>query len=206
MLRRIFFTGLAAIIPLVITVTVIVWLFSFVSDIVGVFLGNFINTFLYRHLGYTVTGLDIILGVIFSIFIIFLVGLLMKISRMKVLRYFERLLLRIPLVKNIYFPLKRIVDLLFREQSAQFKGVVLVEYPRKGLYSIGFITNKNLQPFLETMKGKFYTVFIPLSPTPFTGYTVVVPQEEVIELDMTIEEAVRIIVSGGLLSQDGKIR
>ena len=206
MLRRIFITGLAAIMPLGITLLVIIWLFNFTSKILGTYLGNFINKFLYRHLGYTFPWLGVLLGVIISVLIIFCIGLLLRLSKMRILRFFERLLLKLPLVKDIYFPLKKVVDLLFGERPSQFKGVVLVEYPRKGIYSIGFITNKSSDYFIDKTNKKVYTVFVPLSPTPFSGFTIVVPQEDITFLDISVEEAVKVIVSGGMVNPNEKIQ
>ncbi len=191
MLRRIFFTGLAALIPLVITVYVIAGFFTFADGI----LGKYINGYLYDNFGYRIPGL----GIILSILTIFLVGLILKLSRMRIARGLERLLLRIPLVKSVYSPVKRIVDFLFLQQPARFRGVVLVEYPRKGIYSIGFITNDNPVQFSRKVEKKLYNIFIPSSPSPLTGFTIIVPEEEIVFLDMTIEEAIKIVVSGGMI-------
>jgi len=119
---------------------------------------------------------------------------------MSILRFFERLFFKIPLINSIYFPLRKIVDLLFMDKPSQSKGVVLVEYPRKGIYSIGFVTNKKPQQIVKALGKKMYTVFIPNSPIPSTGFTIVVPEEDIISLDISIEEAIKIVVSGGMLS------
>jgi uncharacterized membrane protein len=197
MLRKIFITGLAATIPIVITVYVIVGLFRFADGI----LGKVINEYLYQYLGYRLPGL----GIIISILLIFLVGLILKLSRMKISKIFENLFFKIPLVNNIYFPVKKIVDLLFLQQPSRFRGVVLVEYPREGIYSIGFITNESPEQFSTKIEKKLYNIFIPSSPFPTTGFTVIVPEENIVFLDMTIDEAVRVIVSGGMLSPYEKI-
>jgi len=194
MVKRIFITGLAAIIPIIITIYIILGLFKFADGI----LGKFINRYLYAYLGYEIPGL----GIIISILIIFFLGVILKISRMSLSRVFENLLLKIPLVNSVYSPVKKIVDFLFFQQPSKFRGVVLVEYPRKGIYSIGFITNKSPSQFLQKVNRKLYNVFIPSSPSPLTGFTILVPEEEIVFLDMTIEEAIKVIVSGGMLGPD----
>ncbi|MFH1767576.1 MAG: DUF502 domain-containing protein [Candidatus Omnitrophota bacterium] len=190
MVRRIFIAGLATLVPIVITAYVIIGLFNFADGI----LGKFINKYLYKYLGHQVPGL----GIIISIFIVFLFGILVKLSRMKMSGFFERMLLRMPLVKSVYFPVKKIVDFLFLTQPSRFRGVVLVEYPRCGIYSIGFVTNKDSSNFFKYDDKKLYSIFIPSSPSPLTGFTIFVSEESIVFLDITIEEAVKIIVSGGM--------
>lgn len=196
MIRRIFVTGLAAIIPIVITAYVVVGLFSFADRIPG----KFINHYFYTYFGYQIPGL----GIILSLLIIFIIGLILKLSRMRISRLLEKLILKIPLVKSVYFPVKRMVDFLFLSQPSRFKAVVLIEYPRKGIYSIGFVTNQDPRQFREKFNKKLYVVFIPSSPSPLTGFTIIIPQDDLTFLNMTVEEAVRIIVSGGVISPDEK--
>lgn len=194
MIRRIFITGLVAVIPFVITAYVVIALFTFADSI----LGEVINNYLVQYLGYRIPGL----GIILSILIIFLLGLLLKLSRMTLARFVESFILKIPLVKNIYVPIKKVVHSLFLLESTKFKGVVLVEYPRKGIYSIGFVTNESPKEFKDKVGRKLYTVFIGSSPSPLTGFIIAVPEDEVIVLNMTVEEAIRIIVSGGMIDPD----
>ncbi|RLF32629.1 MAG: hypothetical protein DRN08_06430 [Thermoplasmata archaeon] len=118
---------------------------------------------------------------------------------MRVTRFLERFILKFPVVNKIYLPVKRTVDFLFFQQS-NLKRAVLVEYPRKGIYSLGFLTNEAGSDFQDILGRKLYSVFIPSSPSPLTGFTIVVPQEEVIFLDIGIEKAIRWIVSGGMVN------
>ncbi|OQX81786.1 MAG: hypothetical protein B6D56_01545 [Candidatus Omnitrophica bacterium 4484_70.1] len=191
MLKKIFITGLAGLIPIVITIYVVIGLFHFADRI----LGNFINKYLQEWLGYSVPGL----GIIISILIVFIVGVIGLISRMRVTRFLERFILKFPVVNKIYLPVKRTVDFLFFQQS-NLKKAVLVEYPRKGIYSLGFLTNEAGNDFQDILGRKLYSIFIPSSPSPLTGFTIVVPQEEVIFLDIGIEKAIRWIVSGGMVN------
>ncbi|MGP1309705.1 MAG: DUF502 domain-containing protein [Phycisphaerales bacterium] len=111
----------------------------------------------------------------------------------------ERLLVRVPGIKQVYPHIKQIVDFLFGgDQKIQFKRVVLVQYPRKGIWTIGLHTGGAIRK-IDDMIGECVTVFIPSSPTPFTGYTIIVPKDDVIDAPLTIDEALRFVVSGGVL-------
>lgn len=192
MFKKIFITGLAAVIPLVVTLSVIVWFFNFVDG----FLGKFINKILAHYVGYTITGL----GFILSILIVLALGVLIHFSRQRFYKWTERTLAQIPIVNKIYFPVKKMVDFLFFPPKKSFKSAVLVEYPRKGIYSLGFITNESCAHFKEKIGGELYNVFIPSTPSPFTGMTIILRKEEIVFLDMNIDEVIKLIVSGGLLN------
>ena len=94
------------------------------------------------------------------------------------------------------------MDFLFLKESARLQKVVLVEYPRKGIYSIGFVTNESSDRFRNKIGKKLYNVFIGSSPSPVTGFTIIVPEDELIFLDISVEEALKIIVSGGMINPD----
>jgi len=191
-MRKIFLTGLAAIIPFVITIYVIVGLFHFADNMLGVY----INSYLEHNLGYRVPGI----GIILTLLIVFSLGVLIRFSRMRFHRWMEALFLRIPFVHKIYFPVKKIINFLFFEPNRNFQKVVLMEYPRKGIYSLGFVTNTSGRIFRENLNRETFNVFVPSSPSPVTGFMLVVPKEELIFLEMGVEEAIRLIVSGGFLN------
>lgn len=112
---------------------------------------------------------------------------------------FEKSLARVPVFKQVYPYVKQIVDFLLGERQIEFRRVALIQYPREGIWTIGFITGQP-SAVLETPSGRhLVTILIPTSPAPFTGFTVMVPREDVVELDITIEEALRFTVSGGVL-------
>ncbi len=115
-------------------------------------------------------------------------------------RLVEKTFLRLPLVKQVYNPVRQITDFLLTKKDIQFNKVVALQYPRKGVWAIGLVTGKGLSRVNEIHKREFVTVFLPTSPTPFTGYVMLTPREETIELDMTIEEALRFTVSGGVIT------
>lgn len=191
-MRRLFFLGLMAIVPVVLTVYVIIGIFKFADN----FLGKFINRYLATYFGYTFPGLSIVITFLLILF----VGVLVRISRMRLLKAIETFFSKLPLVSKIYFPIKKILEFLFLNSEKRFKEAVLVEYPRKGVYSLGFITNRADKNFEKRLNKNFYNVFIPSSPSPLTGFMIVVPEEEIIFLNISIEEAISLIVSGGLLN------
>ncbi len=191
-IKSIFITGLTAIIPLVLTCYLVAGLFHFADGI----LGKYINKFLSRYIGYQIPGL----GILIAILIILFVGAIIRVSRMKVYKWMEGVFFRIPLVNKIYLPIRRIVDFLFFPPQKSFRSAVLVEYPRKGVYSLGFVTNENSLEFKEKGKRKMYNIFMPSSPYPLTGFTIIVDEKDLVVLDIGVEEALRLVVSGGLIN------
>lgn len=117
-------------------------------------------------------------------------------------RGMERFVTALPVFKQVYPYVKQVVDFLFSdERQLKFNRVVVVEYPRKGVWSVGFLTGKTMKS-IATQAGDAVTVFIPSSPTPFTGYTLTIPRSEVLELPISVEEAIRFAVTGGVLIPD----
>ncbi len=194
MIKRWFIAGLAVIVPIVITIFVIVQLFQFADGI----LGKYINRYIYLYFGYEIPGL----GIIFSVLIILLVGAIASFAKFRFFKHIENIFLKNPLVGKIYNPVKRIVAFLFTQEKAMFRRAVLIEYPRKGVYSIGFVTNKSSEKIRNKLDKEMVNVFISSSPSPLTGFTLIVPKDEVIFLDISVEEASRIIVSGGMVNPE----
>jgi uncharacterized membrane protein len=194
--KRVFISGLTLLIPLAITIYVLVGLFKFADGI----LGKYINQILYERIDFVIPGL----GILLFILIVFLLGVVVEISRMRFFGWFtaslERMFFSIPLVKKIYSPVRQIVTFLFFPRRKTFKNTVLIEYPRKGVFVIGFMTNENTIEFPQKRNKKYYSVFIPSSPSPITGFTIIVEESEVVFLDIAVDEAIKLIVSGGLLN------
>ena len=112
----------------------------------------------------------------------------------------EKALMNLPLVKQVYPHIKQVTDFLLAKKSLTFNKVVAFEYPRKGTWSIGLVTGEGLKKVVNSLDHEVWTVFVPTSPTPFTGYVLMVPKDEVIELEMSIEEALRFVISGGVIT------
>jgi uncharacterized membrane protein len=117
-------------------------------------------------------------------------------------RTIEKFIMNTPILRNVFPYVKQVTDFLLtnEEQKKLLSRVVAVEYPRKGIWSLGFVTGSGLEKVTSTIRREFLTVIIPTSPTPFTGFVITVPKKQTIDLDMTIEEAIRFVVSGGVIA------
>ena len=191
-LRKYFISGLVVFLPIALTI----YLFFLTLDFADAFFGKFFSKF---GLGFAqFRGLSIIVG----IYIIILIGFFTtNFLGRKIHDFFERLVLKLPFFKQVYPALKEMAIFLFtRERLASFKQVVLIEYPRKGVYSMGFLTNDNSREINDNIKGEFCNVFIQSSPGPLTGFTVIVPKKELINTHISIEDAFKFIVSGGVVN------
>ncbi|QOJ17493.1 MAG: DUF502 domain-containing protein [Phycisphaeraceae bacterium] len=142
-----------------------------------------------------------LIGILVAILAVYTAGrLLGGIIGRRIYRRIERAITALPVFKQVYPSIKQVVDFLFgQEKQIEFKRVVVVEYPRKGIWSIGLMTGGTFRAVQERAHDEIITVFIPSSPTPFTGYTINVPRREVYDLPITIDEALRFVVSGGVL-------
>ena len=143
-----------------------------------------------------------LIGLLVAIFAVYLAGRLVGgwVGRVAY-RQLERAITSLPVIKKIYSWIKQIVDFLFSNQdkAQQFRRVVAVEYPKKGIWSVGFQTGTSLRALDDVVGDEAITIFIPSSPTPFTGYTITVPISSTIELPLTVEEAIGFTISGGVL-------
>jgi len=117
----------------------------------------------------------------------------------RLFKFFERIFLRFPIIKLIYDPAKQIVDSFTSHENPAFKKVVLVEYPSKGIWSIGFLTNEGFKEAKEKTGEDLLHVFIATTPSPFTGFLVLVPRRDIKVLDIPVESGVKLIVSGGIV-------
>jgi uncharacterized membrane protein len=147
-----------------------------------------------------------LLGLIVAAFVVYISGRLVGglIGR-AFYRRIERIMVAVPVIRKVYPYIKQLVDFLISdEEKPKFSRVVAVEYPRKGIWSVGFMTGGSLQS-IEKQLPDSITVFIPSSPTPFTGYTITVQKKDTIDLPISVEEAIRFSVSGGVLVPDHQI-
>ena len=151
-----------------------------------------------------------LIGLIVALVLIYIVGgLLGSYIGRRVYARGEEWLKRVPLINMVYPHVKQITEFVFggdegRKAKIKFNRVVAVQYPRKGLWSIGLVTGDTLRAIQGEAAVDCMTVFIPSSPTPFTGYVITVPRDETIELPLTIDEALRFTISGGVLIPDAQ--
>jgi uncharacterized membrane protein len=189
-----FINGLIITLPLVITIFISKEIFLVIDDLLG--------RYIYGEVIFGVKISNIYgIGFIIICSIILLIGALAKIWFGQKLIYFtEKTLLKTPYVKNIFLGLKQLSEMLFKNNKMLFEKVILVEYPRKGIYTIGFLTyDASLSIIEKTNKPTLKAVFVPTTPNPTSGFLIMVEEKDIIFLDMSVEEAMKLIISGGIL-------
>ena len=192
-IRRYFVAGLLTILPLALSVYILLILFRIVDGI----LGRYLNVYLKGLLGFYIPGL----GLILFLAIIFLSGILsIHFFGARLHLFLGRALARFPLLSYIYPSVKKIFEFVFSDNRLGFKKVALIQYPSKGIWTLGFIANDGYSEAEEKTGKKFYNIYVPSVPNPTTGFFFFVPQDEVIMLDIGIKEAMRLVMSGGLLN------
>ena len=186
-IRNYFITGVVVLIPIGITV----YLTIFLASITSYILPKEINP--NNYLPYNIPGVEIIT----SLFIITVIGWLsLSFLGKKFLNIFNNILKKIPILRTIYSAIGQMTE-TFTKNDTKKKNVVLVEYPRKGSWAVGFATKDNQGEITNKAKQKLVNVFIPTTPNPTSGFLLMFPKEEVIYLDLTFEEASKFIVSAG---------
>lgn len=192
--RKYFLTGLLIVLPVLVTIYLFIQLFAFFDNI----LGRYISRLTIAYFDVKIPGL----GLLVFIFLIFVTGFFAtNFLGRKLFLYFESFWFKFPLIKKIYPAAKQMTHFLFGQKiKGQIQKVVLVEYPRKGIYVVGFVTNGADKEIQDKARKELLNVLIPTVPNPLTGFLIHVPREEVVYLDMSVEEAVKMIVSGGVLN------
>jgi len=191
-IRHYFATGLLITLPVFITVY---FLFVILRFIDGIF-GRLINIYLKKHLGFAVPGVGIIIGLV----IVSLIGFVAaNFFGKKIIRALEGWFLKFPFIRQVYPAAKQVIDSFISKDSPAFKKVVLIEYPSKGIWSIGFLTNDSFKEAQEKTGRDLVHVLIPTTPSPLTGFLVLIPREDIRILDISIEEGVKLIISGGIV-------
>ena len=184
-LRKYFIIGLLVIIPIWATYYVLSGLFRVIDGMLGDLPRQF--------LGLKFPGLGIITLIVF----VLLVGVLSaNYLGTRLVRYSDHLMQRVPLVRGVYTTIKQIMETFSVKHS--FRGVALVEYPRKGCYSMGFMTGEIKGGSLG-LPGRFITVFVPTTPNPTAGFLLILPEDEVKQLNMTVDQGMKFIISIGLV-------
>jgi uncharacterized membrane protein len=225
--RRFFLRGLAAVLPTLLTVAIIILVFRFVHKNMGQYINQgavYVVARVWAHGSYSDLHKD--QGYTFDAFLdqkfndlnvvwdtyLWWVGFLLAIAAIYIFGRFvasflgrgvwgmvERGLFRTPVVRQIYPYVKQVTDFLFSEKKLEFSRVVAVEYPRKGVWSLGLVTGPGMRTLRGSLGTDLLTIFVPSSPTPVTGYTIAVRKEDVIDLPLSIDEALRFTVSGGVI-------
>ena len=198
-IRRTLLAGLLILLPLFITYVLIAFLFNIFTGVEAPLVTGLLRIFGAADLAYP---LVLVVNLVLSLAVIFLLGLVgTNILGRRLLAAFEGLLLRLPLVKSIYSSAKQVIE-TFQGPGRSFQRVVLLQYPRQGLWSLGLVASERADNLNLVPGNKVLTVFVPTTPNPTSGYLVIISPEDVIELDFSIEDAFKFIVSGGIVGKD----
>jgi uncharacterized membrane protein len=192
-LKRIFFTGIVILIPVTLSGYVLVHLFRIMD---GVFAAR-IQAWIDPHFpGFYIPGL----GLILTLVVVMVLGWLSSnIVGGRIVKGVETLIARVPIGGSVFMATKGIMEALARDKSEAFKRVVLIEYPRRDMFAIAFVTGSGRWPQIHERTGDLVMVFLPTTPNPTSGYLLLVPREQTIDLPMSVEEGVRMVISGGIL-------
>jgi len=203
-IRNSFFAGLALIVPLVVT-------FFFLK-----FLLNFSNTVIVEptikllHLHFVFPYSKYIMKTAVFLGVLGLITLVGVAARMFFVKQFfglgEKILYKLPLVNKVYQATKEISNAFLGERRGIFLRVVLIEYPRKGTYTIGFVTSKGKGELQRKTSRQVLNIFVPTSPNPTSGYFLMVPEEDTVPLSISVEEGMKIVVSGGAVSPPERLK
>ena len=186
-LRNYFITGVVVLIPIGITL----YLTKFLIQVSSKIIPSEINP--NNYLPFSIPGLEILLSVLF---ITIVGGLSFSFIGKKILQIINDLLKRIPILRTIYSAITQMTE-SFTNKDDNKKSVVLVEYPRKGTWAVGFATKKNKTEISQKTEQELINVFLPTTPNPTSGFLLMFPEKDVVYLDMTFEEASKFIVSAG---------
>ena len=182
-IKRHLIAGVLAIVPIALTFWILRFLFRFLDSFTAPIL---------RNIGIEIPGLGIILTLLF----IFLLGLFItNVLGKTIFNWGERILTKLPLVNTIYNAVKQITNAFSGKSMKNFKQVIFIQYPRKGLWTMCFVTNQSK----NESGDEFYHVFVPTTPNPTSGVFIVIPQKDAVHPDISVEEGLKSIISGGII-------
>jgi len=187
-----FFKGILISVPVIITFYIAWGLIKFFDNKASPILGTF---------PYEVPGFGLILVFIFFSIVGFLTtGLLGRIFS----SFIEKILSKIPVLRNIYSGLKQLFETILSKKSNSFREVVLIEYPRKGIWAMGFLTGDTKGEVNRKTKNQMVNIFLPTTPNPTSGFLLFLPKKDILRLSMTVEEGIKMIISAGMLTPEEK--
>lgn len=191
-LWKLFLNGLLTILPLALTVFIFKVTFTLILNWLEP-LRKFVPHYL-----------DIPYGeIILVILIILLFGMILKVFVLRsIINAMENILIQVPLVRPIYSGIKQLVQAFSTHDQISFKKVVLIEFPRKGVYSIGFLTSTLAPELAPNREEKFYNIFIPTTPNPTSGYFLILPEQDIHIINITRQEAMAMVISGGIIQPE----
>ncbi len=198
MFRRYLVTGLLVLVPLGITVWVLKTLIGAMDQ------SLLLLPVAWRpdnQLGVHIPGF----GVILTVLIVLMTGMVAtNFFGKRIILFWEGLLARVPVVKSIYYSVKQVSDTLFSDSGNAFRKALLVQYPRQGSWTIAFLTGQPGGDVANHLKGDYVSVYVPTTPNPTSGFFLMMPASDVIELDMSVDEALKYIISMGVVTPDNR--
>ncbi len=198
LLRRYFIAGLLVWVPLVITAWVVSLLVHWLDGSLSLLPAAYQPE---QLLGFSVPGL----GVVLTLLVLLVTGIIVaNFLGRRLVGLWERILARIPLVRSVYSAAKQLAETMFTSDSQSFRKVLLVEFPRRGLWTLGFQTGTAAGEAQRKTGRDVINVYIPTTPNPTGGYFVMVPREDVQELEMSVDEGLRMLMSMGAVVPDAK--
>jgi len=199
-LRTYFTTGLLVLAPTAVSIWILIQIFRLFDGILGR-----LYTDLFEYLKFDITHIPG-LGAITLAVIIILIGMLTRLyAGRKLLELWEKAVNYVPLINRIYIAVRQLSDSFVSGRGIIFQRPVIVQYPRIGIFSIGFLTRQCEGPFCTIVGAKVSTVFIPTTPNPTSGILIFIPNEDIIPLDMSVEDAMKLIISAGTVTPDIKL-
>lgn len=199
-LRNYFFTGVVVVMPVAVTAWLVFAVVTFVDGQVKPLVPPAYNP--DNYLPFAVPGFGLLVVVFF---LTALGALAANIVGRSLLGFGESVVERVPLVRNVYGALKQLVETVVQQRETSFQEVVLIEYPRRGLYAVGFVTANARGEVGEALGDNVVGVFVPTTPNPTSGFLLFVPRDDITPLSMTVEEGAKLIISAGLVTPDGPI-
>lgn len=188
-LKKSFFTGLLVVIPIGATVYILLFLISILNDLLP-----------FSFLPYGT-------GIVLTVILITLVGFMTtNFIGKRLIDLGEQFIARIPLVKNVYAAVKQISDAMLSQPDKKYRRVVLIEYPRRGIYTLAFVTGIARGEIQNKTQGNVINIFVPTTPNPTSGFYLMIPESDVIDLVMSVEDAFKLLISGGMISSDSTPR
>lgn len=210
-IKSYFYTGMVALLPIVLTFYILDWIFVFILDLISSsYLAVILRKIVEQSARATGTrttveflvniSTNILTVIVMLIFVIFIGYTLKHVILSKIIEYVNLLFLKAPLIKHIYSTITQIVSVFSKDRTNSYQKVVIIEYPRKGIYSMGFLTSESNSIFENRLnKSRMYNIFIPTSPNPTSGMFVAMEESEVNILDIKVDEAIKLIISGGVI-------
>jgi uncharacterized membrane protein len=192
--NKYFLTGMIVLGPLALTMLVVQWIIGIMDGMILGLLPEILHP--KSLIGFHIPGF----GVLGTVVLVLLVGMLTaNIFGRSLIAASERLLAHIPVVSGVYKLFKQMTDTLFSQEKSGFRKVVLIEYPRRGIYTVAFVTGTTRGELQRVTTQSLVNVFVPTTPNPTSGFFLMLPAEEVHELRMSVDDAFKLIVSGGMV-------